>query len=381
MKLKVLNVACVRWWSALAHYAHTVAVALQKRGHQVVAAGSRGSPYLQHCRDSGIAVDDGIDPTQRGLFRWMGTFRRIREILQTGQANVVIVHSGNGHGELALARQGVGAKHVLVRARPEIRPPRPYPWNLWVHGRATDRFLLSGEFMKEQHYRRWPVSPGRMTVLHGAIDVDHFSRDRWGRAARDVRDGLGIPAEATVIGILGRLSPVKGHRVALEGLLPLLAVHSNLHLLIVGREAQIRWAELAQGIPLENQPRVHYVGHVDEIAGHAAACNIGVIPSIGSEAVCRVAMEWMSLGIPVVGTSVNVIPEIIQSGRTGWIVPPRDPRALRRTVEEILQDPAEAERRALQGHDHARREFSFETVGRRLEELLSGALRGEPWGT
>jgi glycosyltransferase involved in cell wall biosynthesis len=92
-------------------------------------------------------------------------------------------------------------------------------------------------------------------------------------------------------------------------------------------------------------------------------------------------MEWMSLGIPVVGTSVNVIPEIIQGGRTGWIVPPRDPRALRRTVEEILHDPAEAERRALRGRDHARREFSFESVGERLEGLLEKALRGEPWGS
>jgi glycosyltransferase involved in cell wall biosynthesis len=377
--LRILNVACVRWWSALAHYAHSAALALHKRGHRVLAAGSSESPYIERCRESGIPVAHDIDPTRRGPSSMLRTLRRVRQVIASGEINVLLVHSGAGHGEAALARQGVRTPHVLIRARPEARPPRPYPWNLWVHGMATDRFLLSGTFMRSKHYGRWPVPSERMAVVRGAVDTEAFSRDRWAGAARSARERLGIPREARVVGVIGRLSPVKGHRVALEGLLPLLAVDPRLHLLVMGEEAQLRWADLAREIPEASRPRVHYTGRVEEIAGYAAACDVGLIPSTGSEAVCRVAMEWMSLGVPVVGTSVHVIPEIVRDGETGWIIPPNDPRSLRRTMEAVLSDSDEARARGESGRAVAREEFSLDSLGRHLEDLIIRALRGEPW--
>jgi glycosyltransferase involved in cell wall biosynthesis len=377
--LRVLNVACVRWWSALAHYAHSAALSLRRRGHEVLVAGSRGSPYVERCRDSGMPVAEEIDPTRGGPLGFLRTLSGVRNLLRSGGVNVLLVHSGSGHVELALARQGVSAPHVLVRARPEIRPPRPYPWNLWVHGRATDRVLLSGDFMRAKHYRRWPVPPGRMAVARGALDTDDFSRARWAAGAADARGRLGIPSGAVALGIIGRLSPVKGHRTALAGILPLLAVDDSVHLLVMGGEAQLSWDELAREIPERIRARVHYTGHVEAIAPYAAACDVGVIPSTGSEAVCRVAMEWMALGVPVVGTSVHVIPEIVRDGVTGWIVPPGDARTLRRVMESVLGDLDEARRRGRRGEEVAREEFSLDAFGRRLEVLLARALRDEPW--
>lgn len=377
--LKILNVACVRWWSALAHYAHATALALHRRGHTVLAAGAAETPYVARCRESGIPIAGDIDPAERGPAAFLRTLGSVRRRLTSGEVNVLLVHTGSGHGELALARQGISRRHVLIRARPEIRPPRPYPWNLWVHGKATDRFLLSGAFMKTKHYGRWPVPPGRMAVVHGAVDTERFTFERWEGEAGAVRRRLGIPPDARVLGIIGRLSPVKGHGAALAGLLPLLALDDGLHLLIVGGEAQISWPELERQVPAATRPRVHYAGRVDEVAGFAAACDLGIIPSTGSEAVCRVAMEWMSLGVPLVGTSVHVIPEIVRDGVTGWIVPPNDPRALRRTVEGALSDPDELRARAERGLAAAREEYSIDSLGRRLEHLIHRALRDEPW--
>ena len=82
--LRILNVACVRWWSALAHYAHTAGLDLQMRGHGVLCAGTGGSPYLEQCRVSGLRVADEIDPTGGGLGPWLRSIRSVRKLLRSG---------------------------------------------------------------------------------------------------------------------------------------------------------------------------------------------------------------------------------------------------------------------------------------------------------
>ncbi|MBU1701984.1 MAG: glycosyltransferase family 4 protein [Candidatus Eisenbacteria bacterium] len=377
--LKILNVAHIRWWSALAHYAHAVAVSLQRRGHHVIAAGAQNSPYMDRCITSGLPTLKGIRSAGNGMTGRMPSLFLIRRMIREGELDVLIVHTGPGHGELALSRWGMKEKVLLIRARPEIRPPRDNMVNRVLHRRLTDRILLSGEFMKKDHYSGWFLDSGRMTVIHGGVDVEHFSRERWEGEAAEIRKRFGLSRRSTLVGLIGRLSPVKGHRTALEALLPLMTADENLQLIFAGGESQVRWIELAKKIPGALLARVHYIGQVPDAAPAMTACDAVLIPSTGSEAVCRVAMECLALGVPVVGTSVNVIPEVIQDGETGWIVPPGDPAALRRTVDAIMKNPDEARRRAERGHAAAQKLYSWDALGGRLEGLLWQALAGDDW--
>ncbi|MBD3335490.1 MAG: hypothetical protein GF355_08225, partial [Candidatus Eisenbacteria bacterium] len=56
--LRILNLARIRWWSALAHYAHATAVALARRGHDVLCAGDPGTPFVDRCHDAGLPILD-----------------------------------------------------------------------------------------------------------------------------------------------------------------------------------------------------------------------------------------------------------------------------------------------------------------------------------
>jgi glycosyltransferase involved in cell wall biosynthesis len=381
-RLRILNVAHIRWWSALAHYAHAAAVALERRGHRVLVAGTPGTPYLQRCAAAGLSLfgaDAAAGEAGAPPAGGRPSIAAVRGLIRTGGLDAMIVHTGPGHADLALARLGMRTRTLLVRARPEIRPPRGHLFNRVLHRSMTDRILLSGDFMKEDHYGGWFLDSGRLAVVHGGVDVEHYSKARWEGEAAEIRRRMGMPPRSTLIGLIGRLSPVKGHRTALEALLPLMAVDQQLHLLFAGGESQIRWVDLAEEVPGGLLPRVHYIGQVPDAAPYMAACDMVLIPSLGSEAVCRVAMECLALGIPVAGSGVNVIPEVIRDGETGWIAPAGDPRALRQAVEEMIGAPDETRRRSERGRAAACRLYSWEALGARLEALLLQAMAGEDW--
>ncbi|MBD3335818.1 MAG: glycosyltransferase, partial [Candidatus Eisenbacteria bacterium] len=262
---------------------------------------------------------------------------------------------------------------------PEIRPPRPYPWNRWLHRRATDRILFSGGFMLAAHYEPWGLAARRTAVVHGAVDTEALAPDRWQAPAAALRRRLGIGVRTPCVGVVGRLSPVKGHAFILGTLAPLMQQRTELQVVVAGAEAQLRWADLAARVPPDLLPRVRYLGPVPDAPAVMAACDLLLVPSLGSEAVCRVAMEALALEVPVAGSAVHVIPEVIRDGATGWIVPAGDEDGWRDTIRRILDDPAEARRRAVRGGEDARARFSYASVGEALEELLRQGLAGADW--
>ncbi|HXT01782.1 MAG TPA: glycosyltransferase, partial [Elusimicrobiota bacterium] len=74
-----------------------------------------------------------------------------------------------------------------------------------------------------------------------------------------------------------------------------------------------------------------------------AGCRVGVVASLGSEAVSRAALEWMAAARPVIATNVGGIPDLVEHGVTGLLVPPGDTDALAKAVEYMLAEPARTE--------------------------------------
>jgi glycosyltransferase involved in cell wall biosynthesis len=89
-------------------------------------------------------------------------------------------------------------------------------------------------------------------------------------------------------------------------------------------------------------------------------------------------MEYMAAGLPVVSTRVGGVPELVEDGREGLLVPPRDPAALADAIGRLLRDPAEAERLGANGRERQRREFSLDAMVRRIEELYEELWLASP---
>ena len=138
---------------------------------------------------------------------------------------------------------------------------------------------------------------------------------------------------------VGRLEPVKGHDVLLRAFADLASSHPGLRLVVVG-DGSRRWQLSASAVELGVAGRVSFTGQVDraEVARLVRRCEAVVVPS-RSEGRGLFLLEAMAMGKPVVASRVGGIPEVVEDGRTGVLVPSEDPDALARAVASLLASP------------------------------------------
>jgi glycosyltransferase involved in cell wall biosynthesis len=173
--------------------------------------------------------------------------------------------------------------------------------------------------------------------------------------------------EGAVVGNVARLAEQKGQRTLVEAAPLVLARHPETRFVIVG-EGELRGEleHLALGLPFE------FRGLRDDIPAQLAEMDLFAFPSL-FEGLCLAVIEAQAAGVPVVATPVGGIPENVRDGETGLLVPPRDPVALARAINELLDDPA----RAAELAEHARpRVFGRYSRERMVERTL--ALYGSP---
>lgn len=204
-----------------------------------------------------------------------------------------------------------------------------------VAARMNDHTLVRSEAVRDAARELDRTDPMNVSVaLDGAFSPREASREE----VQDLRDRLGIPEEASVIGMVARFRPEKGHLTLLEAM-RLAAPQSStpLHLVLVGAgpyEPAVR-QELRPQEPF----LPHLVGYQEDIAPWLALADVIVIPSY-QDASPKTAAEALAAGCAVVASNVGGIPEQIIDGYTGLLVPPKQPEALAQALLELLSDPS-----------------------------------------
>jgi glycosyltransferase involved in cell wall biosynthesis len=173
------------------------------------------------------------------------------------------------------------------------------------------------------------------------VDVERFSP-----GPTNLRDSLGLPREAQVVGFVGRLTRDKGLPELIDAFDAILAAKPNAHLLLVG------WYDAAEDAldsrirsRIQRHPRIHTTGYVDDTAPYYRAMDLMVLPT-RREGFPNVVLEAAASGIPVIttfstGSCDSVLPEV-----TGLLIPPGHPKAITEAVLKLLRNP---ERRASMG--------------------------------
>ena len=150
-----------------------------------------------------------------------------------------------------------------------------------------------------------------------------------------------------IVGVVARLEPEKGHPTLLEAWPLVLHAVPDAYLLIVG-EGSRRDALEAQARELRIAHRVVFTGRRDDVPAVTAALDVAVLPSY-REAQGMAILEAMALSRPVVASNVGGIPEMIEDGVTGLLVPPHDAEALSAAIVRLLNEPS------ARGHPGSRR--------------------------
>ena len=250
-----------------------------------------------------------------------------------------------------------------------LRTPLLGPLVRRILRRAASVIAVSGAMARELVALGLPAE--KVTVVLTAIDP--LERPL---AARDaLRSKLGLPHERPLALFLGRLSPVKGPDVLLEAVRLLRERLPRAAFVLTG-EGQLR-APLEAAVREHHlQEHVFFAGAVarESVAEYLAACDLLVLPS-RSEGLPHAVLEAMAFGRPVVASSVGGVPEVVENGVTGLLVPPEDPRALAGGLERLLADSELCERYGAAARAaFERREHTWSRVARDLEALYAEAL-------
>ncbi len=188
-----------------------------------------------------------------------------------------------------------------------------------------------------------------------------------------LREEYGLPEAAQIVGVVARLEPEKGHPTLLEAWPAVVARVPLARLLVVG-EGSRREALEAQAAALGIADTVVFTGRRDDVPAVTAALDVAVLPSY-REAQGLTILEAMALSRPVVASAVGGIPEMIEDGRTGLLVPPHDADALAAAIVRLLTDHAYADMLARGGHDLVHERFCVELMVYAIEEIYDEGAR------
>ena len=241
----------------------------------------------------------------------------------------------------------------------------------------SDRTIIISRAVREEFLGN--VVPDRkVRLIHSAIDLESF-RGLPSRA--EAKSQIGVPPEGPLIGMVGRVTPWKGHRSFVEAAGLIAGRVPGASFVVVGdadtRRNRRYCSELeARAEELGLSQRLRFVGFRDDVSVYLAAMDVFVLPSSSPEPLGRVVLEAMASGTPVVATAHGGPVEVLEGGRCGLLVPPNDERALAEAVERLLEDPELGARLAGEAMSRVQDfgvERHIQAVEAVYDELLGGA--------
>jgi glycosyltransferase involved in cell wall biosynthesis len=183
----------------------------------------------------------------------------------------------------------------------------------------------------------------------------------------DVRAELGIAGDAPVIGLIGVLRPQKAVHVLLRALAQLAEKWPNARVVVAGDgPEQPALERLARELRVEGM--VSFLGLRTDVPDLLRAFDVAVCCS-DFEGSPLAVMEYMEAALPIVATTVGGVPDLIESGQHGLLVPRGDPAALAAAIADLLRDPQRARAMGAQARERRRAEFDIDVLVRRLEDL------------
>jgi glycosyltransferase involved in cell wall biosynthesis len=270
----------------------------------------------------------------------------------------------------ALAARLLGIPHIwharemLVRNSPFnfLLGPRAA---LSLISRLSDRIIATTNVVRRCFDQKTDTS--KIVVVYNAVDLSAFDIPQTGNA---VRHAFHIPMESLLVGEVASLFPIKGYEDLVAAAAQIRQAIPQAMFIAVGDMPKARYERKIRDLidSYDLQKSFILAGFQSDIASIFSALDLVVLPS-RYETFGRVLVEAMAAGKPVIGTNVGGIPEIIEDGVTGLLVPPQSPDKLAEAVITILQNPSLARQMGEAGRQRVRERFSVEQHVARIQEI------------
>ena len=353
--MKIWHIVSNRWNSAIAEYALSAARATKALGAEILVTPLMSTPIEERLKTI------GFEPTSIEHFG-PGKYSALSKIARNFEPDVIITYGGPETTAAMLLK----GRAKLIRFhgyKSEQKHPVASVARALGHFHV-DQVIAPSEF----------VAAGLRGTFAPPVDVVTLGCDT------DVFQFKAIPrAERPELLIFGRLDPVKGHREFLRVFKEILELAEKNKtprpkLRIVGLAANLsplHITEEARGIAISAEDLDIHCQRVSNVAELMSKASLGIVSSLGSEVICRVAEEFLLCGTPVVTTNVGSLPEIFFSTSFGACYETQDDKRAAESIYNRLMLSFEetTDSRETRARD-AKRIFSIEAMSKSLEIIL-----------
>jgi glycosyltransferase involved in cell wall biosynthesis len=370
LRCRILHIIYSLYRGGAERLIETQILVSKRRDYEIVVCSLAGGGDLVEAMETAGARVFLLSRRHKGtpasLLQLIGLIRR---------ESIDLLHLHNSPGALwgTLAAVLGGLRIPIVRTEhcPYLPGSVPLIYRVlypYLSKRAA-RIICVSDSARETFIDRFPALADRYTTIHNGIRPELF--DNLPPKA-ECRQHFNLPAKAILLGTVGHLVPVKNQIDLIEALRLIRSRVPEAHLAIMG-EGELETALKARASSLGVSESLSLIPATPRVELFFGALDIFALSS-RSEGMPLTLLEAMAAGLPVVATRVGGIPEVIEHGETGYLVPAGSPPMLAEQLSGLILNHETALEKGLRGRERVQRRFTAERMVTRIEKVYDEVL-------
>jgi glycosyltransferase involved in cell wall biosynthesis len=354
------------WWNAAAYYTFYLVKALTENNHKVIFVGSKDSPAAKKVSELGIQINS-LSLFVSSPFRFISNIRQIKKLIKDEFIDLIIPISAPGHIIAGIIKIIYYKKIPIVKVCLDNVPPINNLLNRYLHNKLTEYFIFPGLATKVKYDNIFRLKYCK--VQHAPLEFKKFIDYK---VKENLKEKFGIPDKKIIVSFIGRFSPEKGIFFLLEIITKALKRSDNLFFILSGSEEQIKYEDVNHQLKKSNiQNDVKLLPKINDVRELISITDIGILSSRYSEYICRIALEFMAFGKPVVAPDLNVIPEIIIHGKSGFIYNQKDLDMAADFIVKLASNNKKIKEMGDNGFKRIEENYSMKIFAAEIEKIIN----------
>jgi L-malate glycosyltransferase len=331
---------------------------LRGQGVQVEAVTESACPYIGHLKNADVP-HESLDLSSRMDFK---AIKHLRNRIVKEGFNVAHGFSNRPIANLVWASYGLPHALIIYRgAIGHVRRWDPDCWLKWLNPRV-DRISCVSDAVRQDLIASG-VRPEKLVTIYKGHDFSWYEN----LPQMDLKGEFGIPEDAFIVGCAANMRRVKGVDVLLKAMFDL---PEKIHVLLMGEVRDPLVKTLADNSRIKH--RVHFLGFRNDAPAILGSCDLAVAPSRGREGLTKSIIEPMAQAVPAVVTEAGGLPEMVEDGVSGFVVPIDDPKAMAEAIKKVADSPDLCQKMGQNARKRMKSVFSIEqTVEKTLRIYIN----------
>lgn len=372
--MKILKSCGSPSWGGIEIYVLRTILELREMGHDTSILCLENSEISKHAEKNKIPY---IPILKKGARR-PGEFLKLRKYFEASSFDIIHTHLSNDLWSLVPALNTSGNKTPLVLSKcmaSGINKKDIFHRYLY---KRVNRITAVSRFIEKNVLETCPVKPENVIVINDAISPAKWDPEKYDK--KTSKSGFGFHGHDIVIGMIGRISPGKGHDVFFRSVKQILdsGITDNVKFMVVGtsspEEKEFEAKVMGIAAKLGVSDKILFTGYTDDIPLHLSAMDILAFPS-NEESFGGTLLEAMAMKVPVAAFESGGVPDIVINGTTGFLTRRNNVEEFTDSLLKLIKDKDLRERIAEAGRIRVEHHFDLRQNMNRFVELYKSLMK------